>query len=230
MLQTRVEEQKKNRPHPPARSYFCCIYRRTRGSAAGTWERMARVALPRSIVFLLLTVVSGMPAQDRARGLTRNTPRLQCPTCFKSFGSETALRQHRAKLLARDGGTGAFTCAADQRIPLVTGRNGQGQRAAAGMAGHGSDSDSQGGRDGGDRPQSPLQGGSPSPPPVDRDAVPPADGPADGGGAQADLYLYKHICTYTGVYMHIQTNTGVYVHIHTHTYQYQYNTYKYIHI
>jgi hypothetical protein len=188
---------------------------------AGIWERIARVALPRSILLLLL-IVSGMPPQA---GQTRQTLRLQCPMCFKSesFGSDTALRQHRGALLA---GTGESACGADRRMPLVTCWNGHGPRAVGTglgpvlISGHESDdSDSQGDMDhhhdgqGGHGPhwQSPVHGGSPSQPPVDLLAVPPADAPADGGVPRPGgtyIRIHTHL-----VYIYMQIHVDILIYI-----------------
>jgi hypothetical protein len=93
--------------------------------------------------------------------------------------AETALRQHRGALLANPARkNGQSACAADQRMPLMSGWSGQGQRAAETAQRLDwrvrlqleSDSDSPGDRDGEGGAQSPVhrgRGGSPSPPPVD---------------------------------------------------------------
>ena len=146
---------------------------------------MARVALPCLLLIHtleLLAFVSGMPP-----GTTRT--RLQCPSCFRAFGSETGLRQHRAAL----GRMGGSQCIADIRPPIHSDWAGRGQRpagtssnlnrAAARLSGlMDSDSDSDGGlnRDpaglGGPGSQSLVPG-----PPADGPAAPPA--PADGPAA-----------------------------------------------
>ena len=78
---------------------------------------------------------------------------------------ETALRQHRGALLANPARkNGQSACAADQRMPLMSGWSGQGQRAA-GTAQRldqrdrlqlESDSDSPGDRDGEGGAHSPV--------------------------------------------------------------------------
>jgi hypothetical protein len=161
---------------------------------------MARLALPRPTILLVLaTLVSGMPP-----GPTRTQPRLQCPTCFKPFGCETALRQRRGALLSNSARkTRQSTCVADQRMPFMNGWSGQGQRAVGTaqrldrrvrLQGYESDSDSPGDSDGDGGALSPVQGGfggSPSPPPVDLPGVPPADAPAaDGGAPQIHTCMY----------------------------------------
>ena len=161
---------------------------------------MARLELPRPTILLVLaTLVSGMPP-----GPTRTQPRLQCPTCFKPFGSETALRQHCGALLSNPARkTGQSACTADQRMPLMSSWSGQGQRAAetaqrldrrVRLQGYESDSDSPGDSDGEGGALSPVQGGlggSPSPPPVDLPGVPPADASAaDGGAPQVHTCIY----------------------------------------
>jgi hypothetical protein len=121
--------------------------------------------------------------------------------------AETALRQHRGALLANPARkNGQSTCAADQRMPLLSGWSGQGQRAAGTALRLDwrvrlqleSDSDSLRDRDGEGGAQSPVRGGrggSPSPPPVDLPAVlvPPADvlvPAADGGVPQVHTCIY----------------------------------------
>jgi hypothetical protein len=118
---------------------------------------------------------------------------------------ETAETEHRRALLANPARkNGQSACAADQRMPLMSGWSGQGQRAA-GTAQRldwrvrlhlESDSDSPEYRDGEGGAQSPVhrgRRGSPSPPPVDRPAVPPADvlvPAADGGAPQVHTCIY----------------------------------------
>ena len=162
---------------------------------------MARCAWSRPTILLVVaTLVSGMPP-----GPTRTQPRLQCPTCFKPFGSETALRQHRGALLANPARkNGQSACASDTRMPLMSGWSGQGQRAAGTaerldrrvrIQGYESESDSLGDRDGEGGARSPVHGGgggTPSPPPVDRPAVPPADVPAGAEGEAPPV----HTCIY----------------------------------
>jgi hypothetical protein len=188
--------------------------------AARISRRMARLALPRPAILLVLaTLVSGMPPRP-----TRTQPRLQCPTCFKPFRSETALRQHRGALLANPARkNGQSACAADQRMPLMSSWSGQGQRAAGTaqrldrrvlLQGYESDSDSPGDSDGEVGALSPVHwglGGSPSPPPVDLPGVPPADAPAADGWApqvHTDIYIQIHTytCQYGFTYGHIHTN------------------------
>jgi hypothetical protein len=173
---------------------------------------MARLALPRPTILLVLaTLVSGMPP-----GPTRTQPRLQCPTCFKPFGSETALHQHRGALLSNPARkTGQSACAADQRIPLMSGWSGQGQRAAGTaqrldrrvrLQGYESDSDSPGDSDGEGGALSPVQGGlggSPSPPPLRSTC--PAYRPLTQRPPTAGHLRYIH--AYTCRYNMIQTYT-----------------------
>jgi hypothetical protein len=142
---------------------------------------MARVALQCLVLIHtleLLALVSGMPP-----GPTRT--RLQCPSCFRAFESETGLRQHHTAL-GRNL-KGGSQCITDNCLPFESDWSVRGQRpagmtqnlkrAAARLQGL-TDSDSDGGLDrdpagqGGAGSQSPVPG-----PPADGPAAPPA--PAD---------------------------------------------------
>jgi hypothetical protein len=121
---------------------------------------------------------------------------------LNSSSVEIALRQHRGALLANPARkNGQSACAADQRMPLMSGGwSGQGQRAAGTAQRFDwrvlqqleSDSDSPGDRDGEGGAQSPVhggRGGSPSPHPVDWPAIPPAV-LADSGAPQVHTCIY----------------------------------------
>ncbi len=107
---------------------------------------MARVALQYlALIHILLAVaLVSMPP-----GPTRTL--LQCPSCFKAFGSETALRQHHAALGRKGVGVPNAGCMFDDRLPIESGWFCRGlraagmvqnmNRAAARLAGLDSDSD-----------------------------------------------------------------------------------------
>ena len=194
---------------------------------------MARVALQCLVlihILLAVALVSMPPGPTRTR--------LQCPSCSKAFGSETALRQHRAAL-GRKGGPEAG-CMFDLRLPIESGWSGRGQRAAgmvqnmnratARLAGldsdSGWDSDSDGGHsagNGGPGGQSPM-------PPADSDSDhvpgPPADPLAPAGGPAAPPAMPQ---VHRIIYLSKNTYTYVYIRIHTFKIEdaYKINTYRY---
>ncbi len=124
--------------------------------------------------------------------------RLQCPSCSKAFGSETALLQHRAALGRKGAGGPNAGCMFDDRLPIESGWSCRGlraegmvqnmNRAAARLAGLESDSDCSNstgrGGPGGQLPPVPI----PPPAAADSDSDmpgPPADPPAPAGGPAA---------------------------------------------
>ncbi len=56
--------------------------------------------------------------------------RLQCPSCSKAFGSETALRQHCAALGRKGAGGPNARCMFDDRLPIESGWSCRGLRSA----------------------------------------------------------------------------------------------------